>query len=163
MKQVHANAVVPSFGQQGFTLVDLMITVAVVAILATIAVPIYSNYVIRGKIPDATSALATKRMAMEQYFQDNHSYNGGDALGFPCATDTKTSTYFDFTCQPSPLPALPAAQAYTITATGKGAMQGFSYTIDQNNVKTSSIGLPAPSNWIGNNGACWITKTGGVC
>lgn len=158
---IHAKAVVSGFDQRGFTLVDLMITVVVVAILASIAMPIYSNYVIRGKIPEATSALATKRMAMEQYFQDNHSYAGADAVSFPCAPDATTSSYFVFSCFPTPLPAL--AQAYTITATGRGAMQGFSYTIDQNNVKASTIGLPAPSSWIGTSGACWITKTGGMC
>lgn len=153
--------------QHGFSLIELMVTVVVVAILATIAMPAYTNYVIRGKIPDATSALATKRMAMEQYFQDNHSYTGADAASFPCANDTATSQYFNFSCAavPGPTPtALPAnAQTYVITATGKAGMAGFSYTIDQSNVKTSSIIAPAPAGWIAASGSCWITKTGGAC
>ncbi len=147
--------------QQGFTLVELMVTVVIVAILAAIAMPIYSNYVVRGKIPDATSTLATKRMAMEQYFQDNHSYTGADAAGFPCATDTTTSRYYDFSCTPSPLAA--GAQAYTIRATGKGTMAGFTYSIDQSNIKASAIAAPAPSQWIAANASCWITNTGGSC
>ncbi len=147
--------------QRGFTLIELMVTVVVVAILATIAMPLYTNYVIRGKIPDATSGLATKRMAMEQYFQDNHSYAGADAAGYPCTNDTTTSQYYNFSCSPSPLPA--NAQAYLITATGKGAMAGFNYSIDQNNTKASTIAAPAPSTWVATNGSCWITKPGGSC
>jgi prepilin-type N-terminal cleavage/methylation domain-containing protein len=53
---------------KGFTLIELMIVVAVVGILTAIAVPSYTNYVIRGKIPEATSQLASKRVQMEQFF-----------------------------------------------------------------------------------------------
>ena len=50
--------------QNGFSLVELMIVVVVMGILMAIALPNYSDYVIRGKIPDATSALSTKRVQM---------------------------------------------------------------------------------------------------
>ena len=111
-------------GACGFTMIELMITVAVIAILAAIAVPSYSNYVKRGKIPDATSNLASKRVLMEQFFQDNHTYVAGPA----CNNDTTSSKYFSFSC-----PVAATATAYTIVATGTGTMAGFTYNIDQNN------------------------------
>ena len=139
-----------------------MIVVAIVSILATVALPAYSNYVIRGKIPDATGNLAAKRVAMEQFFQDKLTYAGG-----PCSTaDTASSQYFTFACTgaaPYTLSVAPTTAVYTIQAVGIGSMAGFSYTIDQNNTKTSAIVSPANSGWIASSNSCWITKQGGVC
>lgn len=57
----------------GFTLIEVMIAVAVVAILAAPALPSYRDYVTRGNIPEATSRLLTKQVQMEQWFQDNRT------------------------------------------------------------------------------------------
>ncbi len=52
-----------SVANAGFTLIELMIAVAVVAILAAVALPSYQDYVRRGNIPEATSALGQGRIA----------------------------------------------------------------------------------------------------
>ena len=143
--------------QNGFTMIELMIVVVIASILAAIAVPAYTNYSIRGKIPDATSNLAAKRVAMEQYFQDNHTYYDGATTPDPCLTDTASSKYFTFSC-----PTL-TSTTYEIDAVGKDSMAGFTYTIDQDNVKTSSIAAPASSDWQATKPDCWITKQGGAC
>src|SRR5271169_1763054 len=126
--------------QKGFSLIELMIVVAIIAILARIALPMYVNYVIRGKIPDATSNLASKRTQMEQFFQDNRTYVGGTA----CNTDTTSSKYFTFSCLPASSGVAPTATVYTIAGTGTGSMAGFNFTIDQGNNKLTTA---APAGW----------------
>jgi type IV pilus assembly protein PilE len=143
--------------QKGFTLIELLIVVAIVGILAAVALPAYSNYVTRGKIPEATSNLASKRVQMEQFYQDNRTYVGGSG----CTADTTSSKYFDFSCTPAPGVA-PTTTVYTIQAVGKSSMAGFTYTIDQSNTKQTTA---APVGWAAAAmpTSCWITKQGGTC
>ncbi len=132
--------------QRGFTLVELMIVVAIIGILAAVALPNYSEYVRSGKAIEATSALADQRVKMEQYFQDNRTYVGG-----PCQPVAGSVMHFNFNC-------IANANSYTITATGvaSAGMTGYTYTINHNNVKTST--LPG-----GTSGNCWLTKKGSTC
>lgn len=140
----------PCPAARGLTLIELMIAVAIVAILAAVAVPQYTAYITRSRVPDATSALATKQVQMEQFFQDNRTYVGAPA----CANDTTTSKHFSFTCSAS------SASAFTLTATGRGAMAGFAYTVNQANAKTTTV--PTDSGWTGST-TCWVTKKDGSC
>ncbi len=140
--------------QKGFTLIEILTVVAIIGILTVIVVPSYQNYIYRGKVPDALSNLAARRVQMEQYYQDNRTYAGAPA----CDTDNSTSQYFTFSC-----PVAADIRSYTIQATGKGSMSGFTYTVDQDNAKTSSIVSPAPSGWISSSTSCWILKQGGGC
>ena len=57
-----------------FTLVELMVTVSILAILATVAIPMYSNYVNRAKQSDAIIGLKAAQMAEEQYYSENNVY-----------------------------------------------------------------------------------------
>lgn len=132
----------------GFTLIELMIAVAIVGILAAVALPNYVEYVRRGKIQEATSTLADARVKLEQFYMDNRDYSGGSG-GWACGSTAPTGKYFTYTCTG-------ASTTYTVTATGVGDMAGFVYTIDQANTRTSTI-----TGW--GSGSCWITKKGETC
>jgi len=134
--------------QNGFTLVELMIVVAVIGILSAVAMPAYNDYVTRGKITEATSALSDGRVKMEQYFQDNRTYNPGAGV-CPTAIPAAT-TNFTYACSNL------STTNYTITATGIGSLSGFSYKINETNTKISD------TPW-GNSISCWVIKNGGGC
>jgi type IV pilus assembly protein PilE len=135
---------------QGFTLIELMIVIAVIGILMAIAIPNYNEHVIRGRITGATSALADMSVRMEQYFQDNRTYVGACAAGTVAPMPANTAT-FTFTC-----PA-PSATAFSIVATGAGSMTGFTYVVLQSGRNTTAL----PAGWSGVNTGCWVTSKSG--
>ena len=63
--------------QAGFTLLELMITVTVIAILAAIAVPMFGDYTKRGKITEAVGTLSDLRIRAERFYADNRTYVPG--------------------------------------------------------------------------------------
>jgi type IV pilus assembly protein PilE len=154
--------------QQGFTLIELMIVVVLIAVLASIALPQYTNYVKRGKAMEATSQLADMRVKLEQWYQDNRTWVGA------CADSTSTALpgrpggagvkYFTYTCPVANLTTTTyKVQADGTVTGGDQSMPGFSYTIDQTNAKTTT--LTASSGWVTATTTynCWITRKGDAC
>lgn len=137
---------------KGFTLIELMVTIAVLGILVGLGLPSYRDYVRRGQLPEAVTALADYRVKMEQYFQDNRAYstngncgNGASWAGFSPA-DKK---HFTFSCSTSG-----TYQTYTLTATGSsGQAVGHVYTINQDGTKTTT---KFKGEVVSKN--CWLLK-----
>jgi type IV pilus assembly protein PilE len=139
---------------KGFTLIEVMVVVAIVAILAAVALPAYRDYILRGKITEATSLLSDLRLRAEKRFGDARSY-----VGFNTATPD--ARYFTYACDDGAGGAV-TATAFRCTATGVAAqgMAGFVYTINQANVRTSTFtSLPG---W-NNSTSCWVSKKGESC
>jgi len=149
----------PRPGQGGFTLIELMITVAIVAILAAVALPAYMNYALRASIQEGLQALSADRVKMEQYYLDNRNYGPtgtqcGSGIGTGKTLDAAIAGKFTITCATNN-----TQQGYTITATGSGSVNGFVYTVNQANTMTSAIskaGWPAscPNSWAIRPGSC---------
>jgi prepilin-type N-terminal cleavage/methylation domain-containing protein len=141
---------------KGFTLIELMIVVAIVAILTTIAYPNYRDYLIRGQLTEATTGLAAVRANMERYFQDNRAYVAVGAFTPPCTAAQVPYGRFLISCASTAVPP-----AFTATAVGAAApLSGFTFTVDQDGTQQTLVAPPAPSSFTGCPNA-WITKTGG--
>lgn len=135
--------------QNGFSLIELMVVVAIIGILAGIALPSYSDYLIRSRMAIATSGLAGLRPLLEQRYQDNHVYS---------CPSMPTSDFFTFSCALGD-----PAQTYTLSATGKSSMAGFTYTVTEADVRESNFS-GTPSGWTAHSpNDCWVTARGGIC
>lgn len=138
--------------QRGFTLIELMIVVVIIGILGSIAIPSYSEYVKRGKAAEATSNLANLKIRMEQYFQDNKTYQDTGVFTAPCSPAAAEAKLFAYAC------TVQTPTTFTITATavsGKG-IDGFIFSINEANAKYSKFD--------GTEGkTCWLNSKKGSC
>ena len=105
---------------KGFTLIELMIVVAIVAILAAIAIPTYQEQVRKGRRADAARAVGQLQLDMERWRGENPSYADCGAPG--CGSGTypvePTSDFYTIDI------AAAAANSYSITATPAGVQDG---------------------------------------
>jgi prepilin-type N-terminal cleavage/methylation domain-containing protein len=144
--------------QKGFTLIEIMIVVAIVAVLAAVALPNYRDYVLRGRLTEAIGGLSDARTKMEQYFADNRTYPTGGCVtsGTPSSTQILVQALQSFT-----LTCAATASTFTVTATGSGPTAGFVYTIAQDNTRSSTI-TGVSSAWNGT-ATCWVINKGLQC
>lgn len=144
--------------QSGFTLIEVMIVVAIIGILAAIAYPSYRDYIIRGRLVDGTNGLSAMRAEMERHFQDNRTYATVGAFTTPCARGTDLSRQsggFQIECV-----GVPTAAAFSIRANGIAApVIGFDFRINQADVRLTQA---APTGWP-TCATSWMVKKGQPC
>jgi type IV pilus assembly protein PilE len=138
-----------------------MLALAVLAILAAITLPAYSEYVQRAKLVEANIGLADLRTRLEQHFLDARAYPSACIAPAPGPAPAgqiylpAASRYFRFDCALTPT-------TYLVTATGNEGegMAGFAFSVDEMGRRTT-VALPA--GWRGSGSPCWVSRKGGEC
>ncbi len=145
---------------RGFTLIEVLIVCAIVAVLAAVALPSYFSYIQRSKIIEATTALSDVRQRMEQKFLDSRTYADGTAPKCSDLATAASAKLHAFTVSCSGVDV----STYTVDAkgiTGSG-MDKFEYTIDQSDAK-ATVTVDTARGWAGGGATCWVTRKDGTC
>lgn len=121
----------------GFTLIELMIAVAIVGILTAVIYPSYTDYVRRTNRTEAMNDLTRIANLQEQFFADNRSYAASlTALGLASDPFITPKGYYSIAISAS------TARTFTLTATAKGTQTKDDCTtmsIDQSGAKTGTV------------------------
>lgn len=138
----------------GFTLIEVMVAVAVVAILSAIAISQYSQYVVRSRLVEAQTQLSALATNLQQYYQDNRTFVGACAASGLAALPAATAN-FTYACPTK------TATAFSISATGNTgtSVAGFTFTLDQSGNRATST---VPTGWTASN-SCWVRNQSGSC
>lgn len=113
----------------GFTLIEVMIVIAVIAILASIALPSYNEHIVKTRRGDVQRQLVAHAQALERWFTANGTYRdaGGGACGIAAPADTRhytfvtlcgTATTFALTATPVPASSQASDGTQTLDNTG---------------------------------------------
>ena len=131
--------------QMGFTLIEVMIVVAIVAIIAAFAYPSYQDSVRKSRRADAKQALTDLAARMEQYYISNKSYTTTVA-NVGLSTATSPEGYYTLSVAAGPTTAIATSYTLTAAATSKGNQNADTACAT---MTLNSVGTRTPST------GCW--------
>jgi type IV pilus assembly protein PilE len=132
---------------RGFTLIELVITIAIIAIIAAIAIPSYENYLFRARRADGHEMLQRIASAQERFYTNRMRYSADLTTNAGLNLGTANSEAGHYT-----IAVVVAAdgQSYTLTATPQGVQADDAC----NNLTTNNVGARGYSG-SSSNGSCW--------
>lgn len=134
---------VKSKKRQGFSLIELMIVVAIIGILSAIAYPAYLDQMIASRRSDGQGALLNLAALMESYYTENNTYAGATIAGFGFTSNASPQGYYQMSITTQ------TATTYTLTATPTvGGVQAGDTTCGALTLTNTNVKGPNPS-------VCW--------
>jgi len=124
--------------QKGFTLIELMIVVAIIGILAAVALPAYQDYTLKARFAEVKTSAASVKTTMAQCLQENNNIIASCdtfvdlGIATPAANDNLASVAI-------------AETTGVITATGTASAGGYTYTLTPPEIEA---GAPPPSTFV---------------
>lgn len=137
----------------GFTLIEILIAIAIVSLIVSLGYPSYEHHVKRAKITEATTVLSELHLLSTQQFQDDRTYIKADNS---CVVNAPNTDYFTFHCTAT-------TDTYAWIAknkanSGLGNQNDYAFSIDH-------LGNKSTQRFSGNtvSQACWILKKSTTC
>ena len=121
--------------QKGFTLIELMIVVAIIGILAAVAIPAYQDYTVRAKVVEGVTAAGAAKASVADFFMAKNSFPG-DNTAAGLGSDTSNSTAY---IQKLVVTTNGVISVYYNSATGRGVNAGDTITFTPTATDTGAI------------------------